>query len=141
MSTIVALVGPIEYWWNTPDDPARFHSPEAVRYRDWRERLSRFLVDSGRLVFRPHEAFKGPWDERAQVFNDHMVEISDVIVNMRPPGIPGRGTDHELELAESLGKPIIWAPPGCSMTELDFKIRKLEEGYSRFMEVVNGDLI
>ena len=134
MSVIVALVGPIEWWWNTEDDPARFHSPAAVHYRDWRERLSRYLVDQGFLVFRPHEAFKGTWDERAQIFNDHMVEIADVIVNMRPSGIPGKGTDHELELAEKLGKPMVEAPPGTDMQTIRFLIRNKK----RLKEIIDG---
>lgn len=118
MSTIVALIGPIEYWWDTPEEPLRFTSPAAVRYRRWREDLNDFLVLMGFLVFRPHEAFKGPWDERAQVFNDEMVKIADVVICMRPEGIPGKGTDHELELAERLGKPILDAPPGSDIKVL-----------------------
>lgn len=123
MSIIVALVGPIEWWWNTPEDPARFHSLEAIAYRAYRDRLGKVLVDHGYLVFRPHEAFKGEWDERAQVFNDHMIEIADVVVNMRPMGIPGKGTDHELQLAKNLGKPVLAAPPGTNFNELDQDIK------------------
>lgn len=115
MSTIVALIGPIEYWWNTPDDPARFHGLEAIGYREYRERLGRYLVGEGFLVYRPHEAFKGAWDERAQVLNDVMIQIADVVVSMRPTGIPGRGTDHEIKLAREAGKPVVYAPPGTDM--------------------------
>lgn len=115
MSIIVALIGPIEYWWDTPEDPNRFLSPEAVEYREWREKLNDFLVREGYLVYRPYEAFKGAWDERAQVFNDAIVQVADVIVCMRPDGIPGKGTDHELDLAAKLGKPVIWAKPGYNL--------------------------
>lgn len=123
MSIIVSLVGPIEWWWNTEYDPTRFHSPEAISYRAWRERLSHALVDRDYLVFRPHEAFKGAWDERAQVFNDEMVKISDVVINMRPTGIPGKGTDHELALAKELRKPVILAPPGTPIDQIDRDIK------------------
>lgn len=111
MSTIVALVGPIEYWWDTEDAPDRFNSPQAVNYRVHRALLGDFLVEQQYLVYRPHQAFKGPWDERAQVFNDAMLQIADIVVNMRPEGIPGKGTDHELAMAEKAGIPIIEAPP------------------------------
>jgi len=112
MSIIAALIGPIEYWWDTPEEPDRFNSPAAEEYRFWRQAVNDLLVADGWLVYRPHEGFKGAWDERAQVFNDEMIKICDVVICMRPPGIPGRGTDHELELAGRLGKPIIQLPPG-----------------------------
>jgi hypothetical protein len=118
MSTIVTLIGPIEYWWNTPEDPNRFLSQPAVEYRAWREILNDFLVREGFLVYRPHEAFKGTWDERAQVLNDVMVEMADYIICMRPPGIPGKGTDHEIEVAAAKKKPVFDAPPGTNLIEL-----------------------
>lgn len=124
MSTIIALVGPIEFWWNTPEDPDRFNSPQAVAYRQWREVLRDYLVRKGYLVYSPHDAFKGAWDERAQKHNDFIIEIVDVVINMRPDGIPGRGTDHELILASVLGKPVIKAPPGRNLSDVyaDLKI-------------------
>jgi len=115
MSTIVALIGPIEYWWDTPEDPNRFLSQQAVEYRAWREILNDFLVREGFLVYRPHEAFKGPWDERAQMLNDVMVQMADVIICMRPEGVPGKGTDHELEVAARHSKTVVDAPPGVDL--------------------------
>jgi len=117
MSTIVALIGPIEYWWNTPDDPDRFNSRPAVEYRAWRIMLRDYLVSNGYLVYSPHLAFLGNWDERAQAHNDFIVGVSDVVVCMRPFGIPGKGTDHELELARKLGKPVVYAPPGTDLQD------------------------
>jgi len=119
MSTIVALIGPIEYWWDTPEDPNRFMSKQAVEYRNWRAGLNDWLVKTGYLVFRPHEAFKGPWDERAQIFNDAMVQIADIVICMRPRGIPGAGTDHELELAHKLNKMVLYAAPGYYLEQLE----------------------
>jgi len=118
MSIITTLIGPIEYWWDTPDDPDRFNSQPAVEYRAWREILNDFLVREGFLVYRPHEAFKGPWDERAQIHNDFIISISDVIICMRPEGIPGKGTDHELYEAARLKKPVLYAPPGTDLQGL-----------------------
>jgi hypothetical protein len=112
MSVIAALIGPIEYWWDTPAAPHRFNSPPAREYRWWRNKMSETLVDAGWLVYRPHEAFKGAWDERAQIQNDAMIGMCDVVICLRPPGVPGKGTDHEIELASQLGKPVYYFPPG-----------------------------
>lgn len=95
-----------------------------MEYRRHREFLGRELVAAGLLVYRPHEAFKGTWDERAQALNDVMVQISDVIVCMRPDGIPGQGTDHELDLAKKSGKPIVMAPPGRLTEEV---VKEIEQ--------------
>lgn len=111
MSTIVALIGPIEWWWDTPERPNKFNEWPAVHYRRWRGFVDAKLQAAGCLVYRPHEGFKGTWDPRAQVFNDAMIEIADVVVCLRPPGVPGKGTDHELELAAKLGKPVVYCPP------------------------------
>jgi hypothetical protein len=128
LSTIVALIGPIEYWWNTDDDPQRFNSLTAVNYREHRDDLGKYLVAMGCLVYRPHEAFKGEWDDRAQVLNDVMVQIADVVVCMRPYGIPGKGTDHELELAEKSGKPIVYASPGRIFSAVMDDVRAKTQG-------------
>lgn len=135
MSTIVALVGPIEYWWNTPEDPHRFDSEQAVAYRQWRLDLRDLLADAGYLVYSPHLAFFGPWDERAQKHNDWIVEICDVVVNMRPEGIPGKGTDHELILASVYNKPVIKAPPGTSK---DYILEMLQLAESMRFDVYRG---
>jgi hypothetical protein len=114
MSIIVSLIGPIEHWWDTPEDPDRFNSPPAVAYRAWRQHVNDVLLAAGGfLVYRPHEGFKGDWDNRAQIFNDEMIRISDVVLCLRPPGIPGKGTDEELRLCAKLGKPVVFLPPGA----------------------------
>jgi hypothetical protein len=118
MSIIVMLVGPIEYWWDTPDDPDRFNSQPAVEYRHWRQILRDALVAEGFLVYSPHDAFKGTWDERAQAHNDAILQLCDVVVNMRPAGVSGKGTDHELELAGILNKPVIYAPPWSDLNKV-----------------------
>jgi len=112
VSTIVALIGPIEWWWDTSERPNRFNAPDAQAYRAWRDEVDVELQAAGCLVYRPHKGFRGPWDERAQVFNDAMIQIADFVVCIRPPGVPGKGTDHELALARELGKPVYFLPPG-----------------------------
>lgn len=125
MSIIIALIGPIEYWWDVPEEPDRFNSVPAAEYRQYRNDLNDFLVSKGYLVFRPHEAFKGEWDERAQAFNDAMVQIADIVVCMRPLGIPGKGTDHEINLALLAGKVVVNAPPDTEFDILDKHLRMI----------------
>lgn len=119
MSTIAALIGPIEWWWDTPEEPNRFESDRARAYRSWRGLVNDRLVEAGWLVYRPHEAFKGTWDNRAQKANDAQIEVADIVICLRPPGIPGKGTDAELHLAAKLGKPVVFLPPGATWTVED----------------------
>ena len=113
-SLSVFLAGPIEYWWDTPEDPHRFHSHAARVYRQHRDELRDHLVSEGYLVYSPHTAFKGDWNEKMQPVNDYVLGLCDIVVDMSPPGIPGKGTEHELALAKSLGKEIWTIPPNES---------------------------
>lgn len=110
-SKVAFLCGPIEYWWNTQDDPHRFNSFPAAMYRIHRDKVRDTLVRHNFLVYSPHGAFKGPWNERMQGLNDYALERSDVVINMSPPHIPGKGTAHETAYAIELGIPVVmWAP-------------------------------
>lgn len=99
------LAGPIKHWWDEPNTD--IHD----RYLKWRDLMSYLLVRNGHLVYRPHEAWKGPWDEMAQAINDMAVYICDVIVNLCPYGIPSEGTGLEMTICRHLGKPVVEAPP------------------------------
>lgn len=113
-SKAVFLAGPIEWWWDTPEEPDRFNSPAAKRYRRHREAVADFFVSRHFLVYMPHQAFKGDWNEKMQPVNDYVLGLSDIVVNMKPNDIPGlvcNGTDHEWELARKLGKVLIELPP------------------------------
>lgn len=104
---IVMLAGPIKHWWNENWD-----TPEHWDYAAWRDALNDGLVDDGYLVYRPHEAFKGSWTERAQSVNDLVLRSADVILDMTPPGVPSLGTDAEKLYAASNGAALILpAPP------------------------------
>jgi hypothetical protein len=122
MSTIVALIGPIEWWWNTPEDPGRFNSQQAQDFRAYRTGVKKYLGSHGFLCYAPWDAFFGDWDPRAQAHNDFIIGICDVVCNLRPVGIPGSGTDDELELAADLGKPVVDAPPGSNLIEIAARI-------------------
>jgi hypothetical protein len=80
------LVGPIDFWWNENWD-----TPQHRTYKGWRNKVNRRLVEAGHLVYRPHEAFKGAWNERAQAVNDAAISIADCLVNLTPPGVPAYG--------------------------------------------------
>src|SRR5690242_20069617 len=92
-SEIVTVIGPIEKWWDTEEEPYKFNSNEARRYREWRKAVCEALARRY-LVYRPHEAFKGNWNEKAQKVNDAALEVSDFIVNLKEDGEEALGTDH-----------------------------------------------
>lgn len=111
--SIVMLAGPIKAWWGAPREGTVQHT----RYLKWRDDLSKVCVNHGHLVYRPHEAFKGAWDEKAQVVNDAMLRLSDVVFNLTPllpngePAVPSEGTDLEMELAAERGTRVVAVPP------------------------------
>lgn len=104
---LIFLAGPIDYWWNE-----NWMTPEHMHYKAWRDLVSKKLVDAGYLVYRPHEAFKGAWDERAQRINDVAIGHADLVINLTPPGIPAKGTEAEITLAKLLRVRVVDAPPG-----------------------------
>lgn len=113
-SKCVFLAGPIEWWWDTPRDPGRFDSNDAQWYRKHRDAVRDFFVKRHYLVYSPHTAFKGDWNEKMQPVNDYVLGLSDIVVNLKPKHIPGlvcKGTDHEWKLAHDLGKVCIEIPP------------------------------
>lgn len=103
---IIMLAGPIKHWWDE-----NWGTTEHRKYAEWRSEVSRVLVNAEHLVYRPHEAFKGPWNENAQAVNDMAIRIADVIVNLTPPGVPSVGTDQELIEAARYSRVVIDAPP------------------------------
>jgi hypothetical protein len=106
-TAIVMLAGPIKHWWDENWDTV-----EHWDYVSWRDAVNDGLVDEGYLVYRPHEAFKGRWDERAQSVNDLVLRTSDVILNLTPPRVPSLGTDGEILYAKNHANALIVpAPP------------------------------
>jgi hypothetical protein len=105
--SIVMLVGPIDYWWNE-----HWMTAEHRMYMSWRNSISQQLVEAGHLVYRPHEAFKGAWSEKAQRVNDEAIRAADILINLTPPGIPAYGTAAEITFASYIDRPILDAPPG-----------------------------
>lgn len=126
-SKAVFLAGPIEWWWDTPEEPDRFNSSEAVKYRRHRDAVRDFFVKHHFLVYCPHTAFKGDWNEKMQPVNDYVLGLSDIFVNMTPTHIPeivANGTKHEDELAHKLDKVVLYIPP------TDYVIDNWEETFN-----------
>lgn len=129
---IIVLVGPIDYWWHENWDTPQHHV-----YVDWRNHISKKLVEAGHLVYRPHESWKGAWDERAQVVNDAAIDIADIMINLRPPGIPAYGTEAEVKrfwerwltsIHGNLNDVYFEAPPG-DYSQIEHLIIPLDDPY------------
>lgn len=104
---IIMLAGPIKHWWDE-----NWLTAEHERYVEWRNRVTDTLVAGGYLVYQPHAAFKGTWNEKAQVVNNIVISICDALVVLTPDGVASVGTDEEIYQAKKQSKPIIpVAPP------------------------------
>jgi hypothetical protein len=144
---IVFLAGAIKYWWlrvctccktiegeethncftcGAPTEEL-WGGPEHKEYVNYRDYIRRLLVQEGYLVYAPHEAFKGTWDERAQAVNDAGIAAADVVMNLSPFGIPTEGTDAEVAYARRVGTPVIHHPPmEMFQAEIDLLLRKIQ---------------
>jgi len=120
---IITVVGPIDFWWHE-----NWESPKHLAYMDWRNHISKALVEAGHLVYHPHNAFKGAWDERAQIVNDVAIVHSDLLINLRPEGVPAYGTEAEVKMAEEYGIPVLAAPPG-NYLNIENLIKPLDDPY------------
>lgn len=128
MSTIVALLGPIKHWWGEnekgkPNWGSAAHN-EYIRHRD---DLSAALVKAGFLVYRPHEGFKGAWDERGQEVNDFAILTADVslVLNVDDT-VLSDGTDEEMDLLDDSRRPYYFCPPGQGNIEAIITFLKSE---------------
>lgn len=129
-SVSVFLAGPIEYWWDTEEDPNRFMSDDAVEYRRHRDHVRDWFVEHGYLVYSPHTAFKGDWNEKMQPVNDYVLGLSDIVVNLTPGYLEmGSGTAHEIDRARNLDKPILWVPSGTYIEVLPQALDIVREKY------------
>lgn len=120
---LVFLAGPIDYWWNE-----NYHTHAHYKYLLWKEQVARALVEAGHLVYRPDQAFKGAWVEKAQGVNDFALGLVDSVVYLTPPGVPAYGTDAEVIVAGDMGKPVYHAPPG-NTKEIAHLLYTLDDPY------------
>jgi len=121
-SKAVMLAGPIEWWWDTEEEPNRFNSPDAVAYRAHRDLVRDIFVAHHYLVYSPHSAFKGDWNEKMQPVNDYVLSLSDIVIDLTPRHIAhlvADGTKHEIALALRLGKFVMPIPPSTSKEEIE----------------------
>lgn len=105
------LIGPIRHWWTLLDDQFGV-DPAHVEYLTWRDAVDAALVKSEFLVYRPYAAWRGSWHDDAQLTNNFAIAMSDVVIDLSPPGVPNEGTQHERKIAESYDKLLIDLPPG-----------------------------
>lgn len=103
---IITLIGPIRCWWT------EWNSPRHQEYVKWRDALRVALVKKGYLVYSPHRAIQGRWHPNAQIINDAAILASDLVINLKPNGVPAEGTDKESRLVYSKYIPMLHAPPG-----------------------------
>lgn len=117
-SPIIVLAGAIRAWWDE-----HWETPEHWAYVAWRKEVTQGLIDLGYLVYRPHEAFKGTWNERAQHVNDEAIRAADLMLVISPTGVDSEGTDAEVRYALAVGTPVIVSPPSDGLQAL---LRRVE---------------
>lgn len=110
-SKIIMLGGAIRAWWDEGWD-----TPMHRAYVDYRAGVGTLLVEAGFLVYRPNEAFKGTWNERAQAVNDAAIETCDLFVNLSPRDVDTAGTDDERTYALDVGCPVADIPMPWPLT-------------------------
>ncbi len=120
----IFLAGPVDYWWNE-----NWESPQHIQYMKWRDYISKLMVEAGHLVYHPHRAWKGAWDESAQAVNDAALDVCDEFVYLTPLDVPAYGTMAEKIKFQSSGKPCHHAPPG-STEQIKHLIQRLDNPYS-----------
>lgn len=99
---MIILAGAIKHWWDENWDTS-----EHWEYAQWRHEVSAALVAAGYLVYRPHEAFKGTWSERAQAVNDAAIAAADLMLILSEKHVPSEGTDVEEQYALRVGTPVL----------------------------------
>jgi hypothetical protein len=104
-SKLIVIAGAIKYWWDENWD-----LPEHWEYVKWRNEVSDALVKAGYLIYRPHEAFKGTWNQKAQAVNDMAISSADLLLVLSAENIPSDGTDDEISYAERVGVPWLRTP-------------------------------
>jgi hypothetical protein len=103
---IVFLGGPIKHWWDE-----NWMTPPHLRYDEWRSKVEEACIAAGFLVYKPYTAWKGTWNEQAQLINNTVIQVVDVFLDLTPPGVPSAGTEEERAYAEHVGTEILDCPP------------------------------
>ena len=75
---VVMIIGPVAYWWDT-DAYQHWDLPEHWHFVEWRQRLNDALIETGFLVYRHWEAFKGTWNNRMQDINNIVLDRADYL--------------------------------------------------------------
>lgn len=104
-ATFVFLAGPIRHWWGEGQWNSTTHQ-QYTYVRDYAHEV--FSEDF--LVYAPHRAWRGPWNEVAQQVNDLAVDSCHAFVYFQIEGVVAKGTDAEWERASKASKKIIRIP-------------------------------
>lgn len=123
---VVMLIGPVAYWWDT-DEYKHWDLPEHWHYVKWREQVNDALIQSGYLVYRHWEAFKGTWNNKMQEVNNFVLDRSDFVVDLTPDYCWSVGVAEERQRATENGQEAILAPPPKTEAEFPWAIKNLLE--------------
>lgn len=119
-SLFVFLAGPIRHWWSLPDVSGK------DQYFNHRE-IAHQVLSEDFLVYSPHRAWRGPWNEVAQQVNDHALGLCHAFVYLHVPGIVASGTEAECALANELGIPVLKISTGAFWTSLNVTMNRLHQ--------------
>lgn len=144
---LIFLAGAIKFWWlnqcdwcshveempepiavcpkcGKPGMKEWWGGPEHTAYVNWRNEVRHILIEEGFLTYAPHEAFKGTWTDAAQAVNDAGISAASVMLVLSEDWVPSVGTDDEVDYADLVGTPVVYAPPGTDKETLINMIRK-----------------
>lgn len=130
------IIGPVAYWWDT-DEYQHWDLPEHWHYVEWRQRLNDALIESGYLVYRHWEAFKGTWNNKMQDINNVVLSRADFVINICPDYAWSEGTDEEMTFLKESGREqeVIYAPPPETEEEFSWKIKEILEELAQRLDV------
>ena len=122
-SPVVFLGSSIRHWWKKTEDGKTLHETPAFKaYSSFREYVRGVLAGNGFMVYSPHLALKGNWNEEAGTeINDFALSKSHAFVAIRITGVEQVGTDHEEFQAFELGLPtftIKYPPRVCDLSNV-----------------------
>ena len=131
----VMPIGPVAYWWDT-DEYKHWDTPEHWHYVAWRDRVCNALIESGYLVYRHWEAFKGTWNDDFQEINNLVLDKAHFIVCIKPDYAWSEGTDEELRRCHESGKLVFYYPPPKTKEEFSWKIKEMLEDLKGHLDQV-----
>jgi len=102
----VFLGSPIRHWWTKTDNEKTLHETDLYReYAEFRDNVREGLAKTF-LVYSPHLAVKGPWNEYVgNAINNMALLHSDAFVGLCMQGVGAEGTARERAIARAANIP------------------------------------